>query len=50
MNTITAEDGTAWYEFVYSNIFAELFNGYHFVRVEDMLIENRKENEQPNGS
>lgn len=34
-SSITDEDGTVWYQFVYSNVLKELLNGYHFVRAED---------------
>lgn len=34
-SSVTAEDGTVWYQFVYSNVLKELLNGYHFVRAED---------------
>ena len=34
-SSVTAEDGTVWYQFVYSNVLKELLNGYHYVKAAD---------------
>ena len=36
---ITAEDGTTWYKFIYSNLLAELFNGYSYVKAADVVTD-----------